>query len=41
VSLGDGFVLHLGMDMRGFAGDVIVMAELGAQRVNTVTSIPT
>jgi sugar phosphate isomerase/epimerase len=36
VSLGDGFVLHPGMDMRDLAGDVAVMAELGAQRVNTV-----
>lgn len=40
VSLGDGFVLHPGMDMRDLAGDVAVVAELGAQRVNTVTFDP-
>jgi len=40
VSLGDGFVLRPGMDMRDLAGDVAVMAELGAQRVNTVTFDP-
>ncbi len=40
VSLGDGFVLRPGMDMRDFADDVAVMAELGAQRVNTVTFDP-
>jgi sugar phosphate isomerase/epimerase len=40
VSLGDGFVLHPGMNMRDLAGDVAVMAELGAQRVNTVTFDP-
>lgn len=40
VSLGDGFVLHPGMDMRDLAGDVAVMAELGAQRVNTVSFDP-
>src|SRR5207244_754609 len=40
VSLGDGFVLRPGMDMREYAGDVAVMAELGAQRVNTVTFDP-
>jgi sugar phosphate isomerase/epimerase len=40
VSLGDGFVLHSGMDMRDLARDVAIMAELGAQRVNTVTFDP-
>src|SRR5439155_24527248 len=40
VSLGDGFVLKPGMDMRELAGDVAVMAELGAERVNTVTFDP-
>ena len=40
VSLGDGFVLRPGMDMRDLAGDVAVMAELGAPRVNTVTFDP-
>ena len=40
VSLGDGFVLRPGMEMRELAGDVAVMAELGAQRVNTVTFDP-
>ena len=40
VSLGDGFVLRPGMDMRDLAGDVAVMAELGAQRVNTVSFDP-
>ncbi|OHV39175.1 sugar phosphate isomerase/epimerase family protein [Pseudofrankia saprophytica] len=40
VSLGDGFVLQPGMNMRDLAGDVAIMAELGAQRVNTVTFDP-
>ena len=40
VSLGDGFVLHPGGNLRALAGDVAVMAELGAQRVNTVTFDP-
>jgi sugar phosphate isomerase/epimerase len=40
VSLGDGFVLRPGMDMRDLASDVAVMAELGAQRVNTVSFDP-
>ncbi len=40
VSLGDGFVLHPGRDIRELAGDVAVMAELGAQRINTVTFDP-
>src|SRR5262249_5473350 len=40
VSLGDGFVLRPGMHMRDLAGDVAAMAELGAQRVNTVSFDP-
>jgi sugar phosphate isomerase/epimerase len=40
VSLGDGFVLLPGLSLRDLAGDVAVMAELGAQRVNTVTFDP-
>src|SRR5437660_12757079 len=40
VSLGDGFVLRPGMDMSDLAGDVAVMAELGAERVNTVSFDP-
>ncbi|SQD99170.1 MULTISPECIES: sugar phosphate isomerase/epimerase [unclassified Parafrankia] len=40
VSLGDGFVLHPGMDIRDLAGDVAIVAELGAQRINTVTFDP-
>ncbi|MGF7236797.1 MAG: sugar phosphate isomerase/epimerase family protein [Frankia sp.] len=40
VSLGDGFGLRPGMDIRDLAGDVAVVAELGAQRVNTVTFDP-
>jgi sugar phosphate isomerase/epimerase len=40
ISLGDGFVLRPGMDVADLAGDVAVMAELGAQRINTVSFDP-
>ena len=40
VSLGDGFTLRPGREIRDFARDVAAMAELGAQRINTVTFEP-
>src|SRR5262249_31184458 len=40
VSLGDGFVVRDGVDMRDSARDIAIMAELGAQRVNTVSFDP-
>jgi sugar phosphate isomerase/epimerase len=40
VSLGDGFVVREGADMRERAADVEIMAELGAPRVNTVSFDP-
>jgi sugar phosphate isomerase/epimerase len=40
ISLGDGFVVREGVDMRHSAGDIAIMAELGAQRVNTVSFDP-
>jgi len=40
ISLGDGFVLREGDDLRDRARDLDVMAELGAERVNTVTFDP-
>ena len=40
ISLGDGFVLREGADLRDRADDVAIMAELGAQRVNTVSFDP-
>jgi sugar phosphate isomerase/epimerase len=40
VALGDGFVLREGGDLRDRARELDVMAELGAERVNTVTFDP-
>jgi sugar phosphate isomerase/epimerase len=40
VSLGDGFVIRPGTGARDLANDLEVMAELGAQRVNTVSFDP-
>lgn len=40
IALGDGFVIREGVDMRDRAVELDVMAELGAQRVNTVTFDP-
>lgn len=40
ISLGDGFVLREGADLRDRADDVAIMAELGAQRINTVSFDP-
>jgi sugar phosphate isomerase/epimerase len=40
ISLGDGFVIREGVDMRDRAGDIAIMAELGAARVNSVSFDP-
>jgi sugar phosphate isomerase/epimerase len=40
ISLGDGFVVREGVDMRDLAADFEVMAELGAAQVNTVSLDP-
>ncbi|MGF7236772.1 MAG: sugar phosphate isomerase/epimerase family protein [Frankia sp.] len=40
IALGDGFTLRKGGDMRERAAELDVMAELGAERVNTVTFEP-
>jgi len=40
ISLGDGFVVRPGVDMRDSARDIAIMAELGAARVNTVSFDP-
>ncbi|WP_241831703.1 sugar phosphate isomerase/epimerase family protein [Parafrankia soli] len=40
ISLGEGFVVRPGSDMRGYAADLDVMAELGVAMVNTVTMDP-
>nr|WP_307873590.1 MULTISPECIES: sugar phosphate isomerase/epimerase [unclassified Frankia] len=40
ISLGEGFVVRPGSDMRGHAADLDVMAELGVAMVNTVTMDP-
>ena len=40
ISLGDGFVVRESVDLRDSARDIAIMAELGAQRVNTVSFDP-
>jgi sugar phosphate isomerase/epimerase len=40
VSLGDGFVVREGVDMRDRVAEFEIMAELGAQQVNTVSFDP-
>jgi sugar phosphate isomerase/epimerase len=40
ISLGDGFVVREGVDMRDRAAEFEIMAELGAQQVNTVSFDP-
>ncbi|OHV37177.1 xylose isomerase [Pseudofrankia sp. EUN1h] len=40
ISLAEGFVVRPGSDMRGYAADLDLMAELGVAMVNTVTMDP-
>lgn len=40
ISLAEGFVVRPGSDMRGYAADLDVLAELGVAMVNTVTMDP-
>jgi sugar phosphate isomerase/epimerase len=40
ISLGDGFVVREGVDMRDRAAEFEIMAELGAEQVNTVSFDP-
>ena len=40
ISLGDGFVVREGVDIRDRAGDIALMAELGIPRINTVSFDP-
>ena len=40
ISLGDGFVVREGVDMRDRSAEFEIMAELGAQQVNTVSFDP-
>lgn len=40
ISLGDGFLVLPGADMRSFGGDLDLMAELGVPRINVVSLDP-
>ncbi|MEB3981753.1 TIM barrel protein [Mycobacterium sp. 663a-19] len=40
ISLGDGFLVQPGADMRDFRADLDVLAELGVPRINTVSLDP-